>query len=142
MIFQNGLKKVLTFLARSPIISSSVGGLAPDQNQKDYAMSNYTDQMVAKIKAAAPLNLAKAQELSSEFGNVTYRSVISKAKSLGVEYVKAAPAAKKSRDDAPTKAQYLAAIRKGLALPDREGDLTKAESVSYTHLTLPTICSV
>ena len=127
MIFQNGLKKVLTFFARSPIISSSVGGLAPDLNQKDYAMSNYTDQMVAKIKASAPLNLAKAQELSSEFGNVTYRSVISKAKSLGVEYVKAAPAAKKSRDDAPTKAQYLAAIRKGLALPDREGDLTKAE---------------
>ena len=127
MIFQNGLKKVLTFFARSPIISSSVGGLAPDQNQKDYAMSNYTETMVAKIKAAAPLNLAKAQELSSEFGNVTYRSVISKAKSLGVEYVKAAPAAKKSRDDAPTKAQYLAAIRKGLALPDREGDLTKAE---------------
>ena len=127
MIFQNGLKKVLTFFARSPIIYSSVGGLAPDLNQKDYAMSNYTDQMVAKIKASAPLNLAKAQELSSEFGNVTYRSVISKAKSLGVEYVKAAPAAKKSRDDAPTKAQYLAAIRKGLALPDREGDLTKAE---------------
>jgi hypothetical protein len=127
MIFQNGLKKVLTFFARSQIISSSVGGLAPDLNQKDYAMSNYTDQMVAKIKASAPLNLAKAQELSSEFGNVTYRSVISKAKSLGVEYVKAAPAAKKSRDDAPTKAQYLAAIRKGLALPDREGDLTKAE---------------
>lgn len=127
MIFQNGLKKVLTFFARSPIISSSVGGLAPDLNQKDYAMSNYTETMVAKIKAAAPLNLAKAQELSSEFGNVTYRSVISKAKSLGVEYVKAAPAAKKSRDDAPTKAQYLAAIRKGLALPDREGDLTKAE---------------
>ena len=96
-------------------------------NQKDYAMSNYTETMVAQIKAAAPLNLAKAQALSAEFGNVTYRSVISKAKSLGVEYVKAAPAAKKSRDDAPTKAQYLAAIRKGLALPDREGDLTKAE---------------
>ena len=127
MIFQNGLKKVLTFAQKFEILSSSVGGLAPDLNQKDYAMSNYTETMVAKIKASAPLNLAKAQELSSEFGNVTYRSVISKAKSLGVEYVKAAPAAKKSRDDAPTKAQYLAAIRKGLALPDREGDLTKAE---------------
>lgn len=127
MIFQNGLKKVLTFAQKFEILSSSVGGLAPDLNQKDYAMSNYTETMVAKIKASAPLNLAKAQELSSEFGNVTYRSVISKAKSLGVEYVKAAPAAKKSRDDSPTKAAYLAAIRKGLALPDREGDLTKAE---------------
>ena len=127
MIFQNGLKKVLTFAQKFEILFSSVGGLAPDLNQKDYAMSNYTETMVAKIKASAPLNLAKAQELSSEFGNVTYRSVISKAKSLGVEYVKAAPAAKKSRDDSPTKADYLAAIRKGLALPDREGDLTKAE---------------
>ena len=127
MIFQHGLKKVLTFAQKFEILSSSVGGLAPDQNQKDYAMSNYTDQMVAKIKAAAPLNLAKAQALSADFGNVTYRSVISKAKSLGVEYVKAAPAAKKSREDSPTKAAYLAAIRKGLALPDREGDLTKAE---------------
>jgi len=127
MIFQNGLKKVLTFAQKFEILSSSVGGLAPDLNQKDYAMSNYTETMVAKIKASAPLNLAKAQELSSEFGNVTYRSVISKAKSLGVEYVKAAPAAKKSREDSPTKAAYLAAIRKGLALPDREGDLTKAE---------------
>ena len=127
MIFQNGLKKVLTFAQKFEILSSSVGGLAPDLNKKDYAMSNYTETMVAKIKASAPLNLAKAQELSSEFGNVTYRSVISKAKSLGVEYVKAAPAAKKSRDDSPTKAAYLAAIRKGLALPDREGDLTKAE---------------
>lgn len=127
MIFQNGLKKVLTFAQKFEILSSSVGGLAPDLNQKDYAMSNYTDQMVAKIKASAPLNLAKAQALSADFGNVTYRSVISKAKSLGVEYVKAAPAAKKSREDSPTKAAYLAAIRKGLALPDREGDLTKAE---------------
>ena len=121
-------KKMLDFLCR-PMRESihRLGDWLPTLTKKDYAMSNYTDQMVAKIKAAAPLNLAKAQELSSEFGNVTYRSVISKAKSLGVEYVKAAPAAKKSRDDAPTKAQYLAAIRKGLALPDREGDLTKAE---------------
>ena len=90
-------------------------------------MSNYTDQMVAKIKAAAPLNLAKAQALSAEFGNVTYRSVISKAKSLDVEYVKAAPAARSSEPKGPTKAEYLGAIRKGLALPQREGDLTKAE---------------
>ena len=90
-------------------------------------MSNYTSQMVARITAAAPLNLAKAKELADEFGTVTYRSVITKAQIIGVEYVKAAPAARTARDAGPTKADYLTAIRKGLALPERGGDLTKAE---------------
>jgi len=89
-------------------------------------MSNYTPEMVARITAAAPLNLAKAKELAADFGNVTYRSVISKAQSIGVEYVKLSPA-KRVKDDTPTKAEYLSAIRKALALPTREGDLTKAE---------------
>jgi len=89
-------------------------------------MSNYTPEMVARITAAAPLNLAKAKDLAAEFGNVTYRSVISKAQSIGVEYVKASPV-KRVKDDTPTKAEYLAAIRKALALTDRNGDLTKAE---------------
>ena len=89
-------------------------------------MSNYTPEMVARITAAAPLNLAKAKELAADFGNVTYRSVISKAQSIGVEYVKLSPV-KRVKDDTPTKAEYLAAIRKALALPTREGDLTKVE---------------
>ena len=89
-------------------------------------MSNYTPEMVAQIHLAAPLNLAKAKELASCFGNVTYRSVIAKAQSMGVEYVKLSPV-KRVKDDTPTKAEYLAAIRKALALTDRAGDLTKAE---------------
>ena len=89
-------------------------------------MSNYTPEMVARITAAAPLNLAKAKALAEEFGSVTYRSVISKAQSIGVEYVKLSPV-KRVKQDTPTKAAYLAAIRKALALTDREGDLTKAE---------------
>jgi len=89
-------------------------------------MSNYTPEMVARITAAAPLNLAKAKELAADFGNVTYRSVISKAQSIGVEYVKLSPV-KRVKNDTPTKAEYLAAIRKALALTTREGDLTKAE---------------
>ena len=88
-------------------------------------MSNYTDSMVAAIRSAAPLTLAKAKALASDFGTVSHRSVISKAKSLGVEYVKAAPAARVSRG--PTKADVLAEIRTALALPSREGDFTKAE---------------
>ena len=90
-------------------------------------MSNYTPEMVAAITAAAPLNLAKAKALAEEFGSVTYRSVISKAQSIGVEYVKLAPVKRAAKADTPTKAEYLAAIRKALALTDRQGDLTKAE---------------
>lgn len=88
-------------------------------------MSKYTDQMEAAIRAAAPLNLAKAKALAEQFATVSHRSVISKAQSMGLEYVKAAPAAKASRG--PTKADILAEIRTAMALPPREGDLTKAE---------------
>lgn len=90
-------------------------------------MSNYTSQMIARINAEAPLNLAKAKALAEEFGNVTYRSVISKAQSIGVEYVKLSPVKRAAKTDTPTKAAYLAAIRQSLALADRNGDLTKAE---------------
>jgi len=93
--------------------------------KKDQNM--YTEQMTAKIIAASPLNLDKAHALASEFGTVTYRSVISKAKSLGVEYIKKAPAAKTVKDTGPTKAALLLEIRKTLELSDREGDLTKIE---------------
>ena len=87
----------------------------------------YTEIMNAKITAAAPLDLAKAHALAAEFGTVSYRSVISKAKSLGLEYIAKAPAAKKAKSNEPTKAAILLDIRSALALPDREGDLTKSE---------------
>jgi len=90
-------------------------------------MSNYTEVMVARMHALAPLNIEKCKELASEFGDVSHRSVISKAKSLEIEYV---PAVRKvaSRVTGPTKGEVLDAIRKGLALPEREGaDLNKRE---------------
>lgn len=85
----------------------------------------YTESQNAKIRARAPLNMAIAQELATEFG-VSYRSVISKAKQLGVEYVKKAPAAKKAKADGVTKAQLLDRIR-GKIGTNREGDLNKEE---------------
>ena len=88
-------------------------------------MSNYTEKMVATLRDAQPLNLAKAKDLAADFG-LSHRSVISKAKSLGLEYV-AAPKRVASKANGSTKAETLAAIRKALALPAREGDLTKAE---------------
>lgn len=87
-------------------------------------MSNYTPKMVAALEAAAPLNLEIAKDLAADFG-VSHRSVISKAKSLGLEYVKAAPKAKIAKGI--TKAELTDAIRLSVGLPDRSGDLTKAE---------------
>ena len=88
-------------------------------------MSNYTEKMVAILRDSQPLNLAKAKDLAADFG-LSHRSVISKAKSLGLEY-EAAPKRVASKANGSTKAETLAAIRKALALPAREGDLTKAE---------------
>ena len=95
-------------------------------------MSDYTKEMVAAIQTAEPLTFEKAQELASTDAFVragkTTRSVVAKAKSLGVDYIpKAKPATK---EVGPTKADYLADIRSALALPDRAGDLTKAELVT------------
>ena len=112
-------------------ILTRFGGLAlKPQTKKDTIMSNYTETMIKAIRNAAPLDIEKAKELAAEFGGVvTHRSVISKAKHLGVEYVKAqrAPA---SRDSGPTKAALLVIIRELVELPEREGDLTKAELAS------------
>jgi len=117
------MKTMFDFIKRwvyNPPCTTKKLNLKKDQNM-------YTEQMTAKIIAASPLNLDKAHALASEFGTVTYRSVISKAKSLGVEYIKKAPAAKTAKDTGPTKAALLLEIRKTLELSDREGDLTKIE---------------
>ena len=89
-------------------------------------MTAYTNAMVAELTNNAPFNYDKAQIFAGRY-NVSVRSVISKVKSLGLEYVAKAPVARKAKSDEPTKAATLGAIRKALALPDREGDLTKAE---------------
>lgn len=85
----------------------------------------YTDTQISKLRAAAPLNLEKAKTLAAEMG-VSHRSIISKAKSLGLEYIKLAPAAKKPVNTV-TKAVINNGIRKALGMAEREGDLTKAE---------------
>ena len=104
-------------------------------NKRKDNMSNYTEQMIAKISAAQPLDLEKAKALASDFGGViTHRSVISKAKSLGFEYI-AQPKRVASKRTGPTKADILTGIRSALSLADREGDLTKDELVTvFEHL--------
>ena len=88
--------------------------------------SIYTTDRVAALTAAQPLNWAKCQQFASDWGT-TPRSVQSKSASLGLEYAKLQAKPKAAKADEPTKAAYLRDIRAALALPDREGDLTKAE---------------
>lgn len=73
-------------------------------------MSNYTPAMIAKLQAAAPLNLAVAKDLAADFG-LSHRSVISKAKHLGLDYVAAPKAAKRIRS---SKADTVDAIAKAI----------------------------
>ena len=86
-------------------------------------MSTYTDGMIQTLRDNAPLNLSKAKDLAGDLG-VTYRSIISKAKQLGIEYQNVT-AAKKAKGD--TKSDILNAIRTRLELPEKDGDLSKAE---------------
>ena len=86
----------------------------------------YTTKMIEQIENAQPLNLEKAKTLASDLG-VTYRSIISKAKQMGFEYVAKAPAMKQEGSNEPTKADILSGIRSACELAEREGDLTKAE---------------
>lgn len=71
---------------------------------------NYSESQEQRIRAAAPLDLTKAKALAEEIrGDVgQYRSIIAKAISLGVEYVKAQPVRKTT--DKPTKAEIVAII--------------------------------
>jgi len=88
--------------------------------------SIYSPDRVAALTAAQPLNWSKCQQFASDWGT-TPRSVQSKSASLGLEYAKIVKTVKAAKPLEPTKAAYLADIRKALALPEREGDLTKAE---------------
>ena len=88
--------------------------------------SIYTADRVAALTAAQPLNWAKCQQFAADWGT-TPRSVQSKSASLGLEYAKLQAKPKAAKADEPTKADYLRDIRAALALPEREGDLTKAE---------------
>ena len=96
--------------------------------------SVYTQAMCEKMASLQPLNASVCQELALEFGNgISSRSVIAKAKSLGLEYtVKAKPARKKT---APTKMDIVRAIEKGLDADQGSLDgLVKATAQSLDAL--------
>lgn len=89
-------------------------------------MTTYTDSMVAELSNNAPFDYSKA-EIFAERYQISVRSVISKVKSLGLEYTPKAKASRKRADAGPNKAAVLSDLRAKLGLADRDGDLTKAE---------------
>jgi len=93
-------------------------------------MTDYTPAMIAKLQAAAPLNLAKAKALASDL-SVPYRSVISKAHRLGIAYDKATATKKVS----VSKTDLVAAIAKGLdcSVDDLDG-LANAKASALNNL--------
>ena len=79
-------------------------------------MSNYSNAMVSKLNASAPITRTVADNLATEFG-LPVRSVISKAVLLGL-YQKPEAKAKASRT---TKAEMVQAIEKALQGESLEG---------------------
>lgn len=72
-------------------------------------MSNYTETEAQAIIDAAPLDFNSAQLLAKKIGK-PYRSVISKAKSLGVDYVSKTATKKRG----PNKDLLVDAIAKAM----------------------------
>ena len=88
--------------------------------------SIYTQDRIAALTNAQPLNWEKCKQFAADWGT-SPRSIQTKSSILGLEYAKMQAKPKAAKANEPTKAAYLADIRAALALPEREGDLTKAE---------------
>ena len=127
---QINLKKLLTNAVRRYkilLMQSSIQQLKKVLNMTDL---NYTPEMVATIKAAQPLDLAKAKALGLQLDR-GYRSIIAKAKREGFDYIsKPAPAKKKS---APSKADLVAAICAAVSTDSLDG-LEKATGSALNKL--------
>ena len=91
---------------------------------------NYTPEMVATLKANAPLDFDKAKALAKTLDR-PIRSIISKCKREGLDYIsKPAPAKKKA---APNKADIVKAVCKALDMSDCVG-LEKATGSALSKL--------
>ena len=96
-------------------------------------MSAYTDVMVAKLNAGAPWTFAGAEAFAKEH-NLSTRSVVSKIKSLGLDYTPKPKAARKN-PDALRKADVVAAIAAQMgADADKLAGLAKADMRALAEL--------
>lgn len=91
---------------------------------------NYTPEMVATLKAAQPIDYAKAQELGLQLDRGV-RSIIAKCKREGFDYIsKPAPAKKKA---AISKVEMVEAICKALGMDSCDG-LEKSTGAALNKL--------
>ena len=93
----------------------------------------YTDQESAAVAAAAPLTFESAAALAEKLGKST-RSVIAKAKSLGVEYTPKAKPAPKGKG--VTKADLVAKVASELGLPAEMLEGLKGATVASLEVLL------
>lgn len=92
---------------------------------------NYTPEMEAMIRAAAPLTFDSAAALGERMGKGA-RSIIAKAKSLGVEYI-AKEAPKKRVTGTVAKADIVASIAHAVGVDALDG-LEKAPAAALVKL--------
>lgn len=91
---------------------------------------NYTPEMEAALKAAAPISFADAESFGEQFGK-SAQSVIAKVQNLGLEYIPKVREPK--RPQGKTKAQLVAEIQEALNGADLKG-LEKATSMALGKL--------
>ena len=95
-------------------------------------MSNYSEKMVKVMTAQSDWDYAKAEEFASQ-NNLSIRSVISKVKSLGLDYTpkpKATAKAPRIR-----KADIVGSIALAVGVPvDTIAGLAKADSSALVNL--------
>ncbi len=94
---------------------------------------SYTPEMVAAIQSAEPLTFEKAQEIASSDAFVragkSQRSVIAKAKSLGVAYIPKAKPAKRPTEETKSDLVDRIAVALGSDSSDLAG-LSKATTAA------------
>ena len=93
---------------------------------------NYTEAQIAVLRAAAPLDMAKAKDIAREMGK-TYRSVIAKAKSENIEYVAKVVASK--RVGGATKGEMIELLADKAGIPaGKLAGLEKATAVAIAAI--------
>ena len=93
-------------------------------------MSNYTPKMLDAMNALAPLDNDAVKDLADTnglFSGVNANSIRSKAVALGIYKAASGNIAKGKSATGMTKHAMVDAIRASLDLPDRAGDLVKAD---------------
>jgi hypothetical protein len=79
----------------------------------------YTPEMVATLHQNAPLTFETATKLANQLGK-NVRSIISKARSEGIEYISKVPVTA-TKVKAPSKAQLVEAIQKSTGSDNLDG---------------------